>query len=256
MWSLTNSCAEPKYLYGRQVGREGNLDTEVVDARMMLVPDVRVSGPSDTERLERAFDALTKRSSRPLLEEFDDLARIEVDDSSLELLGIGQEGEREKIRSQLYDEMALLYREIREVELKKQAERRITARRDRASPRTIAEEIWEEFDKSQLRAFPADFIPKDEATETVALPTGKPKVLEDLFDRGAVEINGGVINLGSKERAEFAAQVAALGLSGPVAIPKNPRACERDLAAYRRYETQMESKFRDLAEERSADREI
>ena len=31
-----------KYLYARQVGREGNLDTEVVDTRMMRVPSVGV----------------------------------------------------------------------------------------------------------------------------------------------------------------------------------------------------------------------
>lgn len=134
--------------------------------------------------------------------------------------------------------------------------RRITARRDRASPRTIAEEIWEEFDKSSIRPFPQAFIPSGEETERVTISAGKPKVLDDLFERGALQVNGSIIRLGSKSRAEFAAKVAELGHYGPAPIPKNDRACERALAAYRRYEAQMEAQFRDLAEERSADAEI
>ena len=38
-------------------------------------------------------------------------------------------------------------------------------------------------------------------------------------------------------------------------IPKSDRACERALEAYRRYEADLESTFKDLAEERSADPE-
>ncbi len=244
-----------KYLYGRQVGREGNLDTEVVDARMMLIPNARLSTDTMSNRLEKAFDALVKRPSRRLLEEFDDPARTEVDDTTLELLGIDTGEERLQVRNQLYAEMRRLYREIREVELKKQVERRITARRDRASPRTIAEEIWEECDKTQIRAFPVDFIPSTEATETVALPAGKPRVLEALLE-GQLQVNGTLIDLGSKARAEFAARAVELGHYGKTQIPKADRACERALERYRRYEAQMDAKFKELAEERSADPEI
>jgi hypothetical protein len=245
-----------KYLYGRQVGREGNLDTEVVDARMMLVPDVRTVSHSIMERLEHAFDSMRKRPSRPLLEELDQTERIHVDDAVLELLGIAESDNREEIRNRLYREMTSLYQEIRQVELKKQVERRTTARRDRASPHTIAEEIWEELDKSALRTFPLAFIPTGEETEQVTIPAGKPKVLDDLFERGAVQINGNVIRLGSKARAEFAAKIAELGHYGASLIPKSDRACERALEVYRRYEAQMESTFKDLAEERSADPEV
>jgi hypothetical protein len=245
-----------KYLYGRQVGREGNLDTEVVDARMMLVPNPTGASAHMLERLELAFDGLRERASLPLLEEFKQSQRVGLDDTALELLGIEDASEREQFRCSLYDEMTRLYREIREVELKKQVERRITARRERASPHTIAEEIWEEFDKAQLRGFPADFVPDGEPTETVTLPAGKPKVLDDLFHRGAVQINGNVIKLGSKARAEFAAKTVELGHYGAASIPKSDRACEKALESYRQYEAQMESTFKDLAEERSADPEI
>jgi len=244
-----------KYLYGRQVGREGNLDTEVVDARLMLIPDVRNIPPNIQQRLASAFDSMRQRPSQPLLVELGQPARIGLDEATLELLGLLDSAERAEIGDELYVQMTTLYREIKEVELKKQVERRITARRERASPRTIAEEIWEEFDKAQIRVFPTDFVSDGEATERVTLPAGKPKVLDDLFHRGAVQINGNVIKLGSKERAEFAAEMAQQGNYGPSPIPKDDWACERALEALRLYETQMEAKFRELAAERSADAE-
>jgi methylase of polypeptide subunit release factors len=243
-----------KYLYGRQVGREGNLDTEVVDARMMLVPDVRRSSSAIQERLHKAFDLMRGRDCQPLLKELDQAERIELDDATLELLGLRESAEQAEIRNELYSQISSLYREIREVELKKQVERRITARRERASPHTIAEEIWEEFDKAQLRVYPADFIPATEATETVALPAGKPKVLDALLE-GTLQVNAALIELGSKVRAEFAAKIVELGHYGLAPIPKSDRTCEKALESYRRYEAQIDSAFKDLAEERSADPE-
>ncbi len=243
-----------KFLFGRPVGREGSLDTEVVDVNMMLVPDVRGVRPEVAKRVKDALNEIRGRTAKPLLEEFGLADRQRLDDATLELLEIEEQG-RKPMRRELYSQVEVLYQEIREVELKKQVERRITARRDRASPHTIAEEIWEEFDKSALRTFPLAFMPKGEETERVTIPAGKPKVLDDLFERGAVQINGNVIRLGSKARAEFAAKIAELGHYGQVPIPKSDRACERSLEAYRRYEAQMESTFKDLAEERSADPE-
>jgi methylase of polypeptide subunit release factors len=245
-----------KHSYGRQVGREGNLDTEVVDARLMLVPDVRQASPDIARKLVQAFTDMRKRNSRPLLEEFGETERPQLDEATLQLLGIAGAEEREHIRTELYADLARLYGEVREVELKKQVERRQTARRERASPRTIAEEIWEDLDKSLIRPFPLGFIPAGEPVETVTLPAGVPKVLEDLFDRGAVQINSSVIRLGSKARAEFAAKIAEQGISGDSPIPKSDRACERALEAYGRYEAQMEARFGELAEECSANPEI
>ncbi len=244
-----------KFLYGRPVGREGSLDTEVVDVNMMLVPDVRRVRREVERKLNSALTDMRKRSAKPLLEEFPLADRQQLDDATLELLGIAEVEKREALRSELYSQVEVLYREIREVELKKQVERRVTARRERASPHTIAEEIWEEFDKAQVRTFPSDFVPAGEEIEAANLPAGRPRVLHDLFDRGAVQINGQVIRLRSRGRAEFAAKAAELGIYGLVPIPGSGRACERALESYRRYEAKMESTFKDLAEERSADPE-
>lgn len=92
--------------------------------------------------------------------------------------------------------------------------------------------------------------------ETATLPAGKPRVLDDLFHKGAVQINGTVLTLGSKARAEFAAKIVELGHYGPAPIPKADHVCEKALDGYSRYEAQVESRFKELAEERSADPDI
>jgi hypothetical protein len=70
------------------------------------------------------------------------------------------------------------------------------------------------------------------------------------------EIIGNLIELGSKTGTQFAAKIVELGHYGPTTIPKSDRACEKPLESYRRYEAQLDSTFKDLAEERSADPEI
>ena len=98
-------------------------------------------------------------------------------------------------------------------------------------------------------------VTASEPIATVTLPAGNPTVLDDLFDNGAVQINGSVIKLGSRARADFAAKTVELGQYGPMSIPESDLACERSLDSYQRYEDQMESTFRNVAEERSADPE-
>jgi hypothetical protein len=245
-----------KHQFGRLMGREGNLKTEIVDVEMMLVPHPHFSTLDVEAQIKEALERMRLRTAHPLVEEFALADRQALDDAVLKLVGYGAEGERTGIREELYGEMTRIYREIRGAEVEMQKFRRITARQDRASPRTIAEEIWGEFDKSQLRNFPGEFIPDGEPVQTVSLPAGKPKVLDDLFHKATLQVNGSLIKFGSKTRAEFAAKIAELGHYGEVPIPKTDRACERALESYRRYEAQMESTFKDLAEERSADPDI
>jgi len=246
-----------KHQFGRFMGREGNLKTEIVDVQMMLVPDPRLPDSETMAKIEAALRQMSKRQVLPLVQEFALQDRNALDDAVLQLMGYKDAAERNAMLAELYSEVSRIHQDIRSAEVVMQKFRRETARRDSASPRTVAEEIWEEFDKSQLKNFPVDFISASEPAETVTLPAGTPKVLEDLFDRGAVQINGSVIRLGSKARAEFAAKAAELGHHHePIQVPKTDRACERALEAYRRYEAQLESTFRDLAEERSADSEI
>jgi hypothetical protein len=244
-----------KHQFGRFMGREGNLKTEIVDVEMMLVPHPQYCTEATQRRIESALDKMKRRESAPLPEEFALDDRQALDDAVLETLGLENPTERLAVRDELYQEMSRLYHEIRSAEVVMQKFRRETSRRDRASPHTIAEEIWEEFDKAELRSFPGDFIPDGEPVETVTLPAGKPNVLDDLFHKATLQVNGNLVKFDSKTRAEFAAKAVELGHYGETAIPKADRACERALESYRRYEAQMDAKFKELAEERSADPE-
>jgi len=245
-----------KQVYGRTHGREASLQLDVYAANLLQVPDLRLATIDIGTHLRTAFDSMRKRKSLALDEELGLEDRRQLDAVILRLLGITDPSEGASLLQDLYNEIQRLYREMRDVEKEMQIFRRVTARQDRASPRTIAEEIWEEFDKAPLRSFPGDFIPDGELAETVTLPAGKPKVLDDLFHKATLQVNGNLVKLGSKARAEFAAKAVELGHYGETPIPKTDRACERALENYRRYEAQLEAKFRELAEERSADREI
>jgi hypothetical protein len=245
-----------KHQFGRVMGREGNLKTEVIDVKAMLVPDPRDCEPNLRSEIRRVMGDMRKRTTLPLSEELELPDRNALDDAVLNLLGFSESAERQQIKGELYSEMRRIHHEIRQAELVMQRFRRETARQDRASPRTVAEEIWAEFDKSQLHAFPADFLQDGELAETVALPAGEPRILDDLFDRGAVQVDGIVVQLGSKDRAAFAAKMIELGVYGQVRVPKSDRACQRALESYQRYEEQISTTFRELAEERSADPDI
>jgi methylase of polypeptide subunit release factors len=244
-----------KFLFGRPVGREGSLDTEVVDVNMMLVPDIREVSQRVSEKIRAAFQEMRVRPARPLLEELSFSDRQALDDATLELLGLNDPTERRELRDSLYSQIDALYKEIREVELIKQGERRATSHRDRASPRIIAQEIWKEMDASDLPTSPIEFLTNGELLDLVRLPSGKPQVIDDLFQSGTVRVEDRVLKMGSRPRAEFAAKLMELGLYGEVGIPRSDRACQRALESFSRHERRMEQRFRELAEERSADSE-
>jgi hypothetical protein len=58
-----------KFLYGRPVGNEGNLKTEVVDVTMMPVPDPRAAKPAVLEKVATAFRVLKERQAMQFLSE-------------------------------------------------------------------------------------------------------------------------------------------------------------------------------------------
>ena len=93
-----------------------------------------------------AFNEIANRSTLHLADELSLPDRKAIDDAVVESLGIADASARSELISGLYAELKRFYVEARELDLRAQANRRMTSRRDKASPRTIAEEIWEEFD--------------------------------------------------------------------------------------------------------------
>src|SRR5205085_12089711 len=155
-----------KTFFGRYVGREANLDTEVLDTKMMLVPDPRHATASVRRRLESAFNSLRARKAIPLIDvdstatdwtgelSFSDRQRLA--DAVLELLGVTNKHEREQLHAELYEEITTLYRQLRAAEREMQRNRSMTARQGRATAQSIAAEIWESLDTRPAYRTPLD----------------------------------------------------------------------------------------------------
>ena len=95
LWAILNSTivALSKHQFGRGAGIEGNLDTHVIDVNAMLVPDIRSVSPEVAGRAISACERMAKRNARRFLyEEFTLDDRRELDDATLEILGIDDPG--------------------------------------------------------------------------------------------------------------------------------------------------------------------
>jgi hypothetical protein len=249
-------CALAKHVFARQHGREGSLQLDVYAANMLLVPDARRASSELLGHLSESLTELRNRKALPLHEEFGLADRQRLDDRVLQLMGMSEPEEREDFLRRLYHDLREMYKAIREAELEMQKFRRRMARRGRLTPRSIAGDIWDAFDKDDLRHFPQDFTPDGVPTEMMQLAPAKTvRQVNDLFEKGVVRANGHTYSLRQPERAAFVARVLEEGLSGRVPVPTDSEVCSRALAEYDRYRTSMEQEFRERASEYTANEE-
>jgi type I restriction-modification system DNA methylase subunit len=247
-----------KHQFGRYMGREANLKTEVVDVKMMLVPDPRHATVSVRRKLERAFNSMRQRKTHQLVEVDSHEAgltgelaledRQQLDDAVLELLGISNKQERERLRAELYSEITTLYRQLRVAERKMQRFRSATARHGRASAQNIAYEIWEALETPYLYKTPVDFIPKGSRTEKIDLPTGRARIIKgNMFQPDSVEVGETLIELDDPVRCEFVKKLADTGTHGEISIPLQSERCQKALEDYQEYVSQTNDEFAGLA---------
>lgn len=238
-----------KTYYGRYVGKEGYLETSVLDSKMMLVPDVSFASSEVQTKLKDAFDSMRKRKALPLIDvdsndeenwtgELALADRQALDDAVLELLGIADKAERRELQIELYREITKLYRQIRVAEKKMQKFRSATARKGKQTAHSIADEIWTELAPRPEFFTPLTFVPANAATETINLPLGKAKVVaKSLLHNDGVNIGENFISLGSVERSNFVKSLADLALHGETDIPVSTEICEK---ARRKYEIESD----------------
>lgn len=254
-----------KHQFGRTMGGDPMLKTEVVDVKMMLVPDPRLASESVKARLIAALDSLRQREIGHLVavdgegdEPSGDLAmsdRQELDDAVLELLGISDPSERTELRAELYAEITKMYRAIRTAEKKMQGFRSESARRGRVTPKSLAGEIWESLeDKPELRTL-QDFASEAESEE-IDLPEGKSAAVNDLWNHNSLHIAGKHIPLGYPERMAFAKALSDSGAHGKMLIPVDPMECQRFVQEYEAYCGMVEGQFAALAGELTADEQM
>ena len=256
-----------KEIYGRVLGREGNTDTMVVDVKAMPVPNPYVMSLEAKSELITAIERLMQRPSLPIYpmgDELEQADRVALDDALFEALGLTDAQERTAWRERLYSELKHIYQHKRELEEIAMRNRVKASRKGRtASARTLAQEIWRELDKDELRRFPDDFVAVGIPTSTLTIPEGEILVGEHMFTVaglvGVGDIQVGeeaLIHVGSLSKAQYVKAWQEAGNTGKSAIPQTDADCDGVLSAYAEYHDAIEQQLYEWAASRTPDEHL
>ncbi len=191
-----------KNFYGRYTGTEGSLDTEVIDAKLVQVPDPRGVSPEVAKRLAGALQRMGRREVGRLVEEqlmdchtperarrlaagplvlsreLQQPDRRELDDAVLEMLGVSDPTEREELIGRLYEATARHFREIRVVEIHKM-EQRAKPNGKRFRVDDLAADIWDAAELEDATPL-ADWLGQQPESDSLAiLPDDRPATLSN-----------------------------------------------------------------------------
>jgi Eco57I restriction-modification methylase len=267
-----------KPYFSRKLGNEANTQLDVYAANMLPIPNVAEMSKNTIETLADAFDALGDRAVTQLVEqrllnirsvasltdqdaqprelplELQKPDRQALDKAVLKTLGIpdNQIGE---FLDRLYREVTLFWNSARMVEIQAMENRKRAKKGRVASPREVAHEIFESFDPAQIRRFPEDFLPDDEPLDTVELPEGKANLYDpaDFYDTASLAVGSNKIPLRHRPQAELAKVYADLHRTGFIRIPVEAESCDRMRRDWEHYASNMQTRFRDSAIERTED---
>ena len=265
LWAVLNSTVAvlAKHQFGRAAGVEGNLKTEVVDVNMMLVPDIRKAPPEAAERAVAACKRMSRRNGRRYLyEEFTLDDRRELDDATLEILGVEDLDERAALRDRIYRDVTDMQQSIRDREIIAQRDRRRSARRGTTTPQDIADELWAEHESSlDLLQFPEDFVQRRNEGDLFDLPSGEVEVGEAMMDAGGLlrvgtirvgGRDGEVIDVGNVSRARFLEALSLCHRDGQVRLPTDDL-CDDAVSSFGQYRSELQDRCSELARQRATD---
>lgn len=275
-----------KYQYGRPVGVEGNLKTEVVDVNMMLVPDPRSADKKVRSRITEAFKKMKNRNglqllserrlremayknqgreqelkTLPDLSELDMQDRRELDDAVLEMIGVNSPKRRKEILDDLYAYLHEYFEYTRLKEEKAIANKKRSKRKVTAGPRDIALQIYKdvvEEHKHLLKNY-TDFIDKTKPFDTQEIPVeGTPVIYSDLIDGDGVEFRKGkkrvaFLSTESSAQNELIVLLVGSGMRGFVRLPHGEDECAELIKKYHRFVTERDQIIRNMIEERTSD---
>ena len=267
LWAVLNStiAALAKHQFGRAAGVEGNLKTEVVDTNMMLVPDIRKAQTDAAARAVAACQRMSRRNAQQhLYEEFELEDRRELDDATLEILGIGDAQQRTELREKIYRDIRDLQRSTREREVIAQRDRSHANRRTQTTPQDIADELWDEIEPTMaLQQFPEDFVPQPNEGELIDLPPGEIQLgtamMEggSLLRAGTIRIggpSGEIKDVGTVSKGRFLEAMALCHRSGIIKLPDD-EICDRAVNDFNKYRQDLENQFTNLANQRTFDQQ-
>lgn len=265
-----------KFQYGRPVGNEGNLKTEVIDVTMMPVPDPRGAAPEVRRRVCSAFQKMKRRPALQFLSErrmrrmsytasgreheldnmsdvseLDMADRHELDDAILQMLGVKSLQERKRLLDDLYGYLREFFEGVRQKEELAIANKNRSKRRAPLSAAEIAGQVLAEVKDSHgalLRAF-RDFVDLNKPYVTLDLPVvGEPEVHEDIFARdGSVRFLKGrkqisLVPTRNRDQATLAAMIASRGVRGLTRVPLHPNDCVDVRNRYEKFVTDRDKR--------------
>ncbi len=269
---------------GRYTGTEGAMETMVVDALLIDVPDPRFATPVMANRLTKAFDALCRRDVGDLVEEqlmachtperarklaagplvfsqeLQQPDRRELDDAVLELLGVTDADERAALLARLYEATARHFRDIRVVEIEKMQQRARTENR-RFSVLDLAADIWDAAELEEVTPLAEWVGQRPESDGAVNIPDERPATVHDnpLFGDKAVSFGRSQqshVECASLEQARLVACLANVGVTGNVKLPNDKAACAKLLELVNARLNKARTRFRELAESRTGDERV
>jgi hypothetical protein len=278
-----------KYQFGRPVGVEGHLDTEVIDVNMMLVPDPRRATKTQRKAVEDAFKAMMsrkvldfiperrlremayrQRKKEDQLEALSELCELDMpdrrrlDDAVLNVLGVSSKERREELLNKLYAYLREFFEAVRQKEELAIENKKRAKRRGLATPRQIAGEITEHLRSESpdwLRKF-SDFIPQGTPCDTFKVPEkGLPELHSDLFVEHGIRINDNrkkptVIETVHLAQSKALVLAVESGERGYVRVPHEKQACLEITEEFGMFQESRRNHLLELIKERTADEDV
>lgn len=277
-----------KHQFGRPVGVEGNLKTEVIDVNMMLIPDPRIAPKKTLDRIAKAFIEMKKRkalyfiSERRLrrmsftqngkenqLEDIPDVCELdmpdrrELDEAVLEMLGVSSKKRREELIDALYAHLREFYEAVRQKEEKAIENKKRANRGAATKPSDIAQSILDEIrenEKYLLKPLSA-FLPAKTQVDTYDLnQKGKPEYYSDMFRDNVVRFGTGKnkVEIETRNKAQVEAILSAWnhGTRGLFEMPLDEKVCGQFTKAFEEFATDRDKRIHELIAERTADEDV
>lgn len=280
-----------KHQFGRPVGVEGNLKTEVVDVSMMLVPDLRSASKKMTQTLEAAMDGLTTRSPLQLLserrlrrmafeksgrkselEQLSNLCELDMPDrraldhAVLELIGIKTKQERNEWINVLYDYLRQFFEETRRKEEQAIVNKNVTKRKGGVSPQDLATQIADELNTQEpllFRTYKDFFNESGVGDSWIAKEVpqeGTPELHSDMHDIGVSFMRGkkkvDFVSLPSEAHAALAVVAIREMRRETVQLPRAELPCVTLLREYQAFLDKRDERLREVISERVADEDV
>jgi hypothetical protein len=279
-----------KFQYGRPVGNEGNLKTEVVDVTMMPVPDPRGRPKNLLEKVAAAFRIMKGRPAKQFLSErrmrhmaytkggnearlvglseaseLDMPDRRALDDAVLEMLGVKTKRDRDQLLDRLYAYLREFFEGVRQKEEIAISNKNKSKRKAALTPAEIASELLAEVKGSEghlLKSY-RNFIDMDRPYSTFDLPhVGTSEVHEDIFaPQGSVRFMKGrkqisLLPTKNREQANLVALLASRGIRGLIRVPLEPEDSSSLQRKYLAFVKDRDRKLQAMIAERTSDPDL